>query len=286
MPKYLNCIYLIMLSLITSGCAKTGLFIANIPASFNAAKTYQNIVYNQETAQTLDLYVPKSMNQSFPVLVFFYGGRWTDGSKEQYRFIADAFTKQGYLVAIPNYRKYPNVKSPAFTQDGASAIAWIHANIGQYRGDSENIFVAGHSSGAHIGALVCADPKYLKAHNLTPNIIKGFAGLSGPYDFVPKEDDLKDMFGPPERYSEMQAPNFIKGQQPPMLLIHGLEDEIVLLKNAQNLEAAIAKNGGEVKLKTYKELNHIETVGSLMWFWDGKSDIKEQMIKFFDQHRD
>lgn len=275
---------IMMASLLLSACTKIGLFVANTPAAFNDSRTFENITYDDKTKQTLDLYAPQAAVKA-PVLVFYYGGRWTDGHKEQYRFVADTFIKDGYVVVIPNTRKYPQVKFPKFAEDAAAALAWVHKNVGDYGGDSERIFMAGHSSGAHLAALISTDPQYLKAHNLSRDVIKGFAGLSGAYAFVPEAEDLRDMFGPPERYPLMRAPNFVDGKQPPMLLIHGLEDTTVVLENAAKLKDAIDKNGGEVALVTYKDLNHVETVGSLMWFWRYKSDIKERMVKFFEDKK-
>lgn len=283
MRGFLKLLLIAMSSLFLSACTKAGLFFANVPASFNDASTYKNVSYGDKEQQTLDLYIPQGVNKA-PVIVFYYGGRWTDGHKEQYRFVADGFVKEGYVVVIPDYRKYPNVKFPAFVEDAASSFAWVYKNIEDYGGDPETIFIIGHSSGAHLGALIATDPQYLKVHDLDRKTIKAFAGMSGPYAFVPEADDLKDMFGPPERYPLMRAPNFVDGKQPPMLLIHGLEDEAVVLENAQKLKAAIDKNGGQVQLKTYKELNHVETIGSLMWFWRYKSDIKDEILAFFETH--
>ena len=285
MRSVFQTILVCMISLVLSACTKAGLFVANVPAAFNNAQTYKDIAYGEAELQKLDFYAPKNAEKA-PVLVFFYGGRWTFGDKEQYRFIADIFVQEGYAVAIPDYRKYPDVKFPAFAEDIAAALAWVYKNAGQYGGNPDSIVVAGHSSGAHTAALVATDAQYLKAHDLERSIIKAFAGLSGPYAFVPEAEDLKDMFGPPERYPLMRAPNYVDGQQPPMLLIHGLDDETVVLKNAEKLRDAIQKEGGQVDLAAYKELNHVETVGSLMWFWRYKSDIKEKMFNFFEANKD
>lgn len=281
MRRFAKTCMLCLVSMTLSACTKAGIMLANVPSAFNEAKTYTDLSYGESALQNLDLYVPKGADNA-PVLLFFYGGRWTDGNKEQYRFVADSFVKGGYIVAIADYRKYPDVKFPAFVEDGAAALAWIHSHVAEYGGNPERIYLAGHSSGAHIGALVATDPQYLKAHNLDRGIINGFAGLSGPYDFEPKAKDLKDMFGPHERYPLMRAPNYIDGGQPPMLLIHGLKDTTVVLKNAENLKSAIDKKGGEGELITYEDINHVETVGSLMWFWRYKSDIKEKMLDFFE----
>jgi len=182
---------------------------------------------------------------------------------------------------LADYRKYPDVKFPAFVEDAAAALAWVHNNVADYHGDTARLYLSGHSSGAHMAALVAADKQYLAAHDLNRDIIAGFAGLSGPYAFKPEAEDLKDMFGPPERYPLMRAPNFVDGDQPPMLLLHGLDDETVVLKNAEKLRDAIEREGGQVTLKTYEDIDHVETVGSLMWFWSYKAPVKQDMLDFF-----
>ncbi len=272
-------------TLINAACTQVGLFAANVPSHFNGAKSVQNIAYGEAPLQKLSLHIPPSAteNSPAPVLVFFHGGRWSDGHKEQYKFVADAFISEGYIVALADYRKYPQVKFPAFIEDAASALTWVHNNIADYNGDTKRLYLAGHSSGAHMAALVATDPQYLAAHNLNRDIITGFAGLSGPYAFKPDEPDLEDMFGPPERYPLMRAPNYVDGDQPPMLLLHGLDDETVVLKNAEKLRDAIAREGGQVTLKTYEGIDHIETVGSLMWFWSYKAPVKQDMLEFFRQ---
>ncbi|MEC8484521.1 MAG: alpha/beta hydrolase, partial [Pseudomonadota bacterium] len=180
----------------------------------------------------MDIYVPSSAKaERAPVLVFFYGGRWTDGSKEMYPFVAKTFLDLGYVVVIPDYRKYPDVKFPAFVEDGAQAVAWTLDNVAEYHGDSSRLFIMGHSAGAHIGALISADERYLAQLNHSTQNIKALAGLSGPYDFVPEEEDLKDMFGPPDQYPQMTVTNFIEGNEPPMLLLWGKEDELVGQRN-------------------------------------------------------
>lgn len=281
--KTLTLFLLAIGGLMNAACTQVGLFAANIPAHFNEAKVVENIAYGADPLQKLSLYVPPSASEKSPapILVFFHGGRWSDGHKEQYKFVADAFTEEGYIVALADYRKYPQVKFPAFVEDVAASLAWVYKNVDDYHGDLTRLYVSGHSSGAHMAALVATDAQYLAAHDLQLDIIAGFAGLSGPYAFMPEADDLKDMFGPPERYPLMRAPNFVDGNQPPMLLLHGLDDETVVLKNAEKLQDAIEREGGQVTLKTYESIDHVETVGSLMWFWSYKAPVKKDMLEFF-----
>lgn len=272
-------------ALIIAGCTQVGVGVANLPAHFGDMEIKTNIAYGLEDWQKLDLYIPtKAKTDKLPVIVFFYGGRWTDGSKDMYPFVGKAFADKGYIVAIADYSKYPNVKFPAFVEDGAKAIAWTHSNIGNYNGDPTNIFVSGHSSGAHIGGLVTADERYLKAENKTTSIIRAFAGLAGPYDFVPQAEDLKNMFGPPENYPEMTVTTFIEGGEPPMLLLWGAKDDAVWERNIKLLSEKIESKNGAVETKIYPELDHVGILASFTWFLRSKAPVLNDVTEFFNKN--
>ena len=265
-----------------TACTDAAFCVANLPAAFSSVSVTRDLAYGDGPSKTLDLYTPKAAAQaSLPVIIFLYGGRWTVGEKGQYAFAADTLAQQGFIVAVPNYRKYPEVKFPVFVEDAAEAVAWVHDTIAAHRGDPGRIFLAGHSAGAHIGALIAADPKYLKAHNKSRSILTAFAGLAGPYDFVPEAEDLKDMFGPPERYAQMQVSSFIDGRQPAMLLLHGQKDDTVRLYNLERLAAAIRAKGGSVQTKIYPAVDHIQIVGALTVFWRHKAPVKDDLVSFF-----
>ena len=272
-------------SLLLVACTKVGLGVANLPNAFSDTERAKDIAYGSEPWQKLDVYVPPhSSGESLPVIVFFYGGSWKDGSKDMYPFVGEAFAKKGYITVIADYSKYPQVKFPTFVEDGAKAVAWTYRNIAKYQGDPERLFISGHSAGAHIGAMLTADKQYLQAEGLTPSIIKAFAGLSGPYDFVPYEEDYKDMFGPPENYPNMQVTTFIDGKEPPMLLLWGDEDTIVGKSNMDKLIAKIQAEQGAVESKIYQGVDHVAMVSSLVWFLKSKAPIVDDVTNFFQRH--
>lgn len=273
------------IALVLTGCSQVGAGVANIPASFGDSEIKHDIAYGAEPWQKLDIYIPaQEIKKPLPVIMFFYGGRWTDGSKDIYKFVGDAFGKKGYIVVIADYSKYPNVKFPAFVEDGAKAVAWTYKNIEKYNGNPDKLFVSGHSSGAHVGSMIVADERYLKAEGLSPDIITAFAGLAGPYDFVPDAPDLKDMFGPPENYPLMQATTFINGKEPPMLLLWGAKDEAVWKRNIDLFSAKIRKEGGVVEVKIYPDLNHVGIISSLTWFLRSKAPVLDDVDNFFKKY--
>ena len=272
-------------SLLLAACTKVGIEVANLPSHFSDTKSTKDIAYGAKKWQKLDIYVfPNKTQESKPVIVFFYGGSWKDGSKDMYPFVGEAFAKKGYITVIADYSKYPQVKFPTFVEDGAKAVAWTYRNIAKYQGDPERLFISGHSAGAHIGAMLTADKQYLQAEGLTPSIIKAFAGLSGPYDFVPYEEDYKDMFGPPENYPNMQVTTFIDGKEPPMLLLWGADDTIVGKSNMDKLIAKIHAEQGAVESKVYEGVGHADMVSSLVWFLKSKAPILDDVSNFFQRY--
>lgn len=265
-------------ALFTSSCTYLGLRAVNFPSHFKGYDRAHNIVFQTDHGLKMDIYAPvMSESVQYPVMVFFYGGRWTTGRRQDYRFIADQFVKRGYVVVIPDYRKYPDVKFPAFVEDGAAAVNWVHENIAGYGGDTEQIVIAGHSAGAHIGALMVADQRYLDKDVK----VKAFAGLAGPYAFIPDEPDLVDMFGPEERYSQIQVPTFVNGYEPPMLLQYGEQDELVGAFNHERLELALLAKNRDVQVVTYPEFGHVDLLTALSWVKDRENRVADDMDGFF-----
>ncbi|MEO0389260.1 MAG: alpha/beta hydrolase, partial [Pseudomonadota bacterium] len=239
----------------------------------------RGVVFDAETGLKLDIYRPKGAGP-FPVVVFFYGGRWTEGRRQDYAFVGTSLARAGYLTVIPDYRKYPDVRFPAFVEDGARAVAWVAREIAEDRGDLGRLFLSGHSAGAHIGALLAADRRYLRAAGAAETTLAGFAGLAGPYHFTPDAPDLQDMFGPPQAYPEMQVGSFADAQMPPMLFLWGGADETVGLINIERVEAA-APDACTAR-RAHPGVDHIGMIASLAWVYRPHRAVFGDLTAFFD----
>jgi acetyl esterase/lipase len=262
-----------MTALFLEGCARLGFFAANAPTAFGSFKRHANIAYGPEPQQRLDVYVPeKAAHAPRPVVVFWHGGRWRYGDKTDYRFVGAALAQSGYVTMVANYRHYPQVKMPGFMQDAALAALWAAAHASEFGGDSAHLYLMGHSAGAHLAALLSLDRRYFAAAgNLAPPIA-GVIGLSGPYDFLPLlEPDVQDMFGPPEIYPQSQPVNYVRADAPPMLLVHGLQDQTVKPRNSRNLAAALNAVGVPVTLQLYPKASHADTVAALTALLRGRA---------------
>lgn len=130
----------------------------------------------------LDIYMPDGADR-VPVIVYFHGGALMIGSKSAGAIVAKRFLPMGIGVVVPNYRLSPGVQHPAHIQDVAAATAWVFKNIESYGGDPENVYVAGHSAGAYLAALLAIDPSHLAAHNVDASSIRGVIPIS-PFLYV------------------------------------------------------------------------------------------------------
>jgi acetyl esterase/lipase len=252
-------------ALATAACSRLAFVAANVPAAFGSYQRRKNVAYGTLPEHRLDVYSPGTPSATpRPLVVFWYGGRWESGGKDDYRFVGAALAEIGAVAVLPNYRHYPLVKMQGFMEDAALAAGWTALHGAELGTDPNRVYLMGHSAGAHIAALLTLNQRYLEVLGRQAPAIAGVIGLSGPYDFLPLLDpDLQDMFGPPERYPDSQPIHFVRPGAPPMLLVHGLADETVRPKNSINLAAAMQAQGVAVTLKTYPGVGHADTVAAL-----------------------
>jgi acetyl esterase/lipase len=226
-------------------------------ASPNFAQTrHADLVFQEDTALALDVYEPESDSPG-PTILFFYGGSWQRGGKDQYRFVASRLTRLGYRVVIPNYRLYPDVVFPAFIEDSAESYRWVADNIHRYGGQQDQIYLMGHSAGAHIAALLHYDDRHLaRVDDGTLPDPAGFIGLSGPYDFLPLTSDALRSVFPEALRADSQPINFAQAAAGPALLLHGGSDSTVGPGNAKRLAARARESGNDVTVRYYDGRGH------------------------------
>jgi acetyl esterase/lipase len=264
----------------TAGCSSAGLVQALTPTGHYTRQ--DGIAYGGNPRQVLDVYVPKDARPGLPVVVFFYGGSWQHGERALYSFVGEALTSRQYIAVIADYRLWPEVGFPLFIDDGASVVAWTHANIAAHGGDPGRIVLAGHSAGAHIAAMLTLDRAYL-AKAGTPDVVTGFVGLAGPYDFLPLTDpELQALFGPPAGLAATQPINFVRADAPPLWLAHGTADTTVAPKNSINLAARTHAVGGRATLKLYDGYSHVGLVARLAAVMRPTSTLLDDMAAFID----
>jgi acetyl esterase/lipase len=230
-------------TLLATGCERALFAFVNRGATPPDA----SVAYAPDRGLSLDVFQARgARTQAAPVVVFFYGGAWKRGERAQYRFVGRRLADNGVLAIVADYRTWPRAGFPAFVDDAADAVAWTRAHAADYGGDPGRIFLMGHSAGAQIAALLGTDAHYLRARGIDAGALAGVIGLSGPYDFVIGE--YAPIFGPPSQWPKAQAVNFVDGDEPPFLLVHGDRDRVVEFRDSPELAGLLRAAGGRARV--------------------------------------
>jgi acetyl esterase/lipase len=189
----------------------------------------------ENSLTALDLYAPGGNGASLPVMVFVHGGGWAKGDKKQAgaALKAEWFTSKNCIFISLNYRLVPEVTFREQAADVAAGLAWVHSHVDKFGGDPEQIFLMGHSAGAHLAALVSVVPGYLRKAGKPLSIIKGTVLLDGAGYDIPMQVNLLGsgasrqlytrVFGKDENAWAEASPalNIRKGTAlPPFLIFH------------------------------------------------------------------
>lgn len=229
----------------------------------------------------LDIWSTSSKSKApRPVLVFFYGGGWANGTRTEYSYAARPFVEAGYIVVLPDYRKVPEVRFPGFVEDSADAVKWVQANIAQYGGDPARVNVAGHSAGAYNALMLALDPQWLGDRPVTSAI--SLAGAADFYPFTSKRAiNAMSQFPDP---NATQPVTFVRADAPPILLIHGTEDTVVRIRNSNSLYAKQKAAGGDITLRAQAGGSHNDLVLALGTLFRGYYPVVPESVKFLDAH--
>lgn len=270
------------LSALLSACSPIALL--NLAISRSGYRVEKDIAYGPNARQKLDLYIPEGLNKPAPVLLFFYGGTWQSGSKSYYLALGQAFATKGIVVAVADYRLYPEVKYPDFVSDGAMALRFVHEHAAQYGGDPKRLFLAGHSSGAYIAVMLASNSAYLAAVGGNFGWIEGAIGIAGPYDFLPlKDKKLITIFGGVAR-AETQPISHVDGPRPPMLLVAGSNDKTVSPRNTDRMAKRLRAFGNEVETKLYPGTGHLGIILSLAPGFRDHTTLRQDILNFIAKH--
>lgn len=251
------------------------------PGDNKAERLAADIGFDRASGQKLNVWGAKVAGEKRPVLVFFYGGGWANGNRAHYGFAARAYANRGFIVVLPDYRKVPHIRFPAFNQDGAAAVRWVHDNIARYGGDPERVVLAGHSAGAYIAMMLTLDQSYLRAAGVNPGIIRAAAGLSGPYDFYPYDSRraINAMNAWP-RPMETQPITFARKDAPPVMVLTGTADDTVKPRNAILLSRRLHELGAPVEFRAYNDLSHEDVVMALSKPFRSKAPVLQDSADF------
>lgn len=253
-----------------AGCSATDLANALTPAGDVTREA--DLAYGPMPRQRLDLYRPANLPADAPLLVFVHGGAWRAGSRGDYRFLGLPLAAMGCLVAIPDYRLWPDVAFPGFVEDTALAVRMLAA-----REPGRRLVLMGHSAGAFNAACVALDPAWG-----VQGLVGGFIGLAGPYDFGREEVTPPEIF-PQARIQAAPVP-LRAGETPPLLLVHGAADVIVGPYHSRIMAERAVAAGVPVRHVVIPGMGHLGPVVALStparWLGLAEAGVRSAVPQF------
>ena len=127
----------------------------------------RDLAYGADPAQALDVYSLPGAGVARPVIVMVHGGGWRSGDKD-YKGVVEGkvahWLPRGYLFVSLNYRMLPGQDVAGQAADVARALAFVQAHAREWGGDPGRLVLMGHSAGAHLVALLSADPQLAARH--------------------------------------------------------------------------------------------------------------------------
>lgn len=273
-----------LLVVVPSACANEAFLL---PLNWSEEDTHvvstTDLAYGTDARQTLDVYRPHEARQA-PVMVFWYGGSWQQGAKGYYRFVGQSFARRGIVAILPDYRLAPDHPFPAFVEDAASAVRWARDHAEEFGGDPNRIYISGHSAGGHSALMLALDPLYLDAVGLAPSDLAGVVSLAGPTGLENlRGEALKGVFPrtiPDDAFSPVALAARHAEMVPPILLMIGLDDDVIHASNVARLADAIRAGGGSVTVKAYPGIGHIGLMLGFAAAFEGSSGAADDLARF------
>lgn len=189
-----------------------------------------------------------------------------------------------YAISKPRHI----ILHPVHANDVADVVSWTNANIEDFCGDPNRLFLMGHSAGGHLASIVSCNPKYLRRVNLEQNIIKGTICICGVFSDKRinqskiGQELLKNTFGKRPSYMDAFPIYHCQPNTPPHFLINANID-YSLKRHTFDLFFALREQGVYVKTKVYPDTNHF----NIRRFWDSKNmavllDIKQFILEVIE----
>lgn len=250
-----------------------------LPAGIRAER---NIPYvqNGHRNQVLDLFLPeKSSDKPLPLMIWIHGGAWLGGDQTHPPVLY--LVGKGFAVASIQYRFSTDAIWPAQAYDCKAAIRFLRANAAKYNVDPDHFGVGGDSAGGHLAAFVGTSGEVKEMEGdlghtnvssrvqavvdwFGPTDVALMAQQSGPRSIIqhdsPDSPESRLLGGPVQEKRELARTanplTYIDRNDPPFLIMHGDNDQLVPLGQSVILAKALIDAGVEVTMKTIPGAGH------------------------------
>ncbi|HDS03152.1 MAG TPA: alpha/beta hydrolase [Firmicutes bacterium] len=268
---------------------KTDSYKERVQAAFSEEKEKRQghtiKIYKETGPFALEMHIftpeEKSDAELRPVALFIHGGSWLEGKPDWDFPTCEFFASRGWVGLAIEYRIADRHGSLPLESlmDVKSAIRWIRQHAGDYHIDPDKILVTGKSAGAHLAlAAALVDGRDEKSDDRSisarPNALNLISGVYDLTDGNWIRRALKRRGESGDLVEEISPNQLPLKEMPPVLVIHGTEDNNVPFETAKTFVERM-KEANQLC-----EFHPIEGAGHFMWYgqygkhvWDLQKDF-------------
>ncbi len=187
-----------------------------------------DLKYGPDPAMQLDIHPADT--PTAPVLIHFPGGLWQHYEKNDFSFLATAFTDVGICFVNVGMGTCPDATVDQLVDQATQAVLWIEHHISYFGGDPSRLFAVGEGSGGHLASLML-DTDW-RLHGCGRNAIKGACAISGIFDLEPLcATHLNNILQLSADSARQVSPlHQLPERAPPLILSGGGRDSAALLQ--------------------------------------------------------
>lgn len=281
-----------------------GLLMAGLLAGCNSAPpkgpfalgtVHQNLIYCN--SQRMDLYIPRvAVTRPLPVVIYVHGGGMTGGDKSNLNPIfLDALASAGYAVASVNYRLAPKFHFPAQIEDVKCAVRFLRDKARKYGLSESRTYAFGTSVGGQLVALAALTGPHsafdVGPYLAEPSDLLAAVDMFGPANLTEKASgfssfDIQQVFGKDHHDLVLASPtSFIAPNAPPILLVQGVDDKLVLKSQSIELYRDLKAAGDPTQLVLVRNMGHMFAQVGPRPINPGISQIANDMVHYFNNAR-
>jgi arylformamidase len=235
------------------------------------------VAYGTSPKETLDVFPPLNGRAGAPALIYIHGGYWQLSDKDDTTYIAPAFLDSGIVFVTLNYTLAPDADMDRIVDECRRAIAWIWKNAAEIGVDPDRLYVAGHSAGGHLTAMLLTTDWRNVDPALPAMPFKGACALSGLYDLEPvRLSFLNEVLGLTPELAARNSPLYLDPLADiPLILSVGDRETDEFKRHQTELFAAWSAKGLAVEEVPAPDCHHYTIVGH---FGDPATELHKAMI--------
>jgi arylformamidase len=218
----------------------------------------KDVAYGETEPEKLDIYAPTGAEKA-PVLIDIHGGGFTMGSKNGRAIPAPAVTAAGVIWVPIDYGLAPDFKMDQMIDHVRKAVAWVHANIADYGGDPDRLFVSGNSAGGYLTATTLM-PGWHAEYGIPADAIKGAVPMSGLFDLEPivlsAEGPNQALEMTMEDALRLSPIRHLPDQGCPIIVTYGAPEVESFIEESENFAAAWKNAGSPVETIVVPDAHH------------------------------